>query len=232
MPSNSRLVNPLLHPLIFLFQIFQWLTDKLLSPKPPSENARLGHNRPKIAVIGAGITGVTSAAHCIGHGFDVVIFEAGSKDNVGGIWSVSPSPHFSQLRNTKVLQRVNETSGLQIHSLMYRFHPSVQWDRGYPDRQQIVSQVRQLWERYGLKERTRFNTKIEKVYQDEQGRWIVNNPAMGRFGGVIAAVGTCGAPKMPKIPGMDNFKGPIYHSSDLTGYVFSSLSRKLGTNIL
>ena len=232
MPSNSRLVNPLLHPLIFLFQIFQWLTDKLLSPKPPSENARLGHNRPKIAVIGAGITGVTSAAHCIGHGFDVVIFEAGSKDNVGGIWSVSPSPHFSQLRNTKVLQRVNETSGLQIHSLMYRFHPSVQWDRGYPDRQQIVSQVRQLWERYGLKERTRFNTKIEKVYQDEQGRWIVNNPAMGRFGGVIAAVGTCGAPKMPKIPGMDNFKGPIYHSSDLTGYVFSSLSRKFGTNIL
>ncbi|RGP68561.1 hypothetical protein FLONG3_8120 [Fusarium longipes] len=200
MASDSGLVNPILHPLIFLFQIFQWITAKLLSPKPPSENARLGRNRPKIAVIGAGITGVTSAAHCIGHGFDVVIFEAGSKDNVGGIWS-----------------RVNETSGLQIHSLMYRFHPSVQWNRGYPDRQQILSQVRQLWERYGLKERTRFNTKIDRVYQDEHGRWILNNPSLGRFGGVIAAVGTCGAPKVPKIPGMDSFKGPIYHSSDLTG---------------
>lgn len=89
MASNTGLVNPLLHPFLFLFQIFQWLTDKLLSPKPPNENARLGRNRPKVAVIGAGITGVTSAAHCIGHGFDVVIFEAGSKDNVGGIWSVS-----------------------------------------------------------------------------------------------------------------------------------------------
>jgi hypothetical protein len=89
MASNTGLVNPLFHPFLFLFQIFQWLTDKLLSPKPPNENARLGRNRPKIAVIGAGITGVTSAAHCIGHGFDVVIFEAGSKDNVGGIWSVS-----------------------------------------------------------------------------------------------------------------------------------------------
>jgi NADPH-dependent glutamate synthase beta subunit-like oxidoreductase len=92
MSSTQGLVNPILHPFIFLFQIFQWLTDKLLSPKPPGENARLGHNRPKIAVIGAGITGVTSAAHCIGHGFDVVIFEAGTKDNVGGIWSVSYSP--------------------------------------------------------------------------------------------------------------------------------------------
>ncbi|SCN84795.1 related to ACB 4-hydroxyacetophenone monooxygenase [Fusarium fujikuroi] len=136
MASDTGLVNPLFHPFLFFFQIFQWLTDKLLSPKPPSENARIGSNRPKIAVIGAGITGVTSAAHCIGHGFDVVIFEAGSKDNVGGIWS---------------------------------------------------------------------------------GRWIVNDPSLGRFGGVIAAVGTCGAPKMPKIPGMDNFKGPIYHSSELTG---------------
>lgn len=120
------------------------------------------------------------------------------------------------------LQRVNETSGLQIHSLMYRFHPSVQWNRGYPDRQQILSQVRQLWERYGLKERTRFNTKIDRVYQDDQGPWIVNDPSLGRFGGVIVAVGTCGAPKMPKIPGMDNFKGPIYHSSELTGYVARS----------
>ena len=87
MASDSGLVNPLFHPFIFLYQIFQWLTDKLLSPKPPGQNARQG--RPKIAVIGAGITGVTAAAHCIGHGFEVVIFEAGSKDQVGGIWSVS-----------------------------------------------------------------------------------------------------------------------------------------------
>lgn len=100
---------------------------------------------------------------------------------------------------------------------MYRFHPSVQWNRGYPDRQQILSQVRQLWERYGLKEKTRFNTKVDRVYQDEQGRWIVNDPSFGRFGGVIGAVGTCGAPKMPHISGMETYQKPILHSSDLTG---------------
>jgi cation diffusion facilitator CzcD-associated flavoprotein CzcO len=65
--------------------------DKVLSPTPPEPGAQL--HRPKIAVIGAGLTGVASAAHCIGHGFDVVIFEAGPKSNLGGIWSVSiPSP--------------------------------------------------------------------------------------------------------------------------------------------
>lgn len=41
---------------------------------------------------------------------------------------------------------------------MYRFHPSVKWTGGYPDRQQIVSQITQLWKRYDLQERTKFNT--------------------------------------------------------------------------
>lgn len=115
------------------------------------------------------------------------------------------------------MQRVNNTSSLQIHSVMYRFHPSVKWERGYPDRQQIISQVRQLWERYGLDLRTKFNTKVETTFQDERGRWIINNPANGRFDGIVAAVGTCGEPKTPHVPGMEKFKGPVYHSSELTG---------------
>ncbi|RYP11178.1 hypothetical protein DL765_007865 [Monosporascus sp. GIB2] len=198
MPSESRVENPLFHPFLFIYQVWQWLVDIILSPTPPEPQQRLG--RPKIAVIGAGITGVTAASHCIGHGFDVVIFEAGSEENVGGIWS-----------------KVNNTSSLQIHSLMYRFHPSVKWEHGYPDRQQIVSQVKHIWKKYGLDTRTKFNTKVEKVYQDPKGRWIINDPSNGRFEGLIAAVGTCGDPKMPRIDGMDKFNGPIYHSSQLTG---------------
>ncbi|KAH8900112.1 FAD/NAD(P)-binding domain-containing protein [Thozetella sp. PMI_491] len=198
MASRSKVASPVFHPFLFLYQLIQWLADIILSPTPPGPGTSVG--RPKVAIIGAGITGVSSAAHCIGHGFDVVIFEAGSKENVGGIWT-----------------KVNNTSSLQIHSLMYRFHPSVKWERGYPDRQQIVSQVQQLWERYGLDTRTKFNTKVNRVYQDEKGRWIVNSADNGKFDGIIAAVGTCGEPKMPKIQGMDNFQGRIYHSSDLTG---------------
>ncbi|ROW05378.1 hypothetical protein VSDG_00503 [Cytospora chrysosperma] len=198
MPTESRVENPLVHPFLFGYQIFQYLTDKILSPAPPDPSKPL--NRPKVAIIGAGITGVSAAAHCVGHGFDVVIFEAGGEDNLGGIWS-----------------RVNNTSSLQIHSMMYRFHPSIQWQRGYPDRQQILSQLRQLWERYNLKEKTRFNTKIDKVYQDEKGRWVLNDPSNGRFDGLVAAVGTCGDPKRPHIPGMETFRGPVLHSSELTG---------------
>ena len=114
-------------------------------------------------------------------------------------------------------KRVNNTSSLQIHSLAYRFHPSVKWERGYPDRQQIVSQVEQLWKRYGLDSKTKFNTKVDQVYKDEDGRWVINDAQNGRFEGVIAAVGTCGDPIIPHMEGMEDFKGSICHSSSLTG---------------
>ncbi|KAI9761829.1 MAG: hypothetical protein M4579_000769 [Chaenotheca gracillima] len=186
------------HPIMWVYMLVQWFLDRLFSSAPPPPNAKL--RRPRIAIIGAGLTGVSSAAHCVGHGFDVTIFEAGDRNCVGGIWS-----------------RVNNTSGLQIHSIMYRFHPSVRWDQGYPDRGQIVSQITQLWKRYGLEERTKFNTKVTSVEKDLQGRWIVNSPSNGRFDGILAAVGSCGDPKMPHVPGQDKFKGEIYHSSQLDG---------------
>lgn len=100
---------------------------------------------------------------------------------------------------------------------MYRFHPSVTWERGYPDRKQIVEQVTKLWKRYNLQNKTKFNFKVTKAYKDDQGRWVLNDESHGRFEGLIAAVGTCGDPKMPSMSGMDAFKGEIYHSSQLTG---------------
>lgn len=80
------LENPILHPFIFIYQIWQLLIDRFLSPAPPVPGQRL--SRPKIAIIGAGLTGVSAASHCVGHGFDVQIFEAGPKSQLGGIWSV------------------------------------------------------------------------------------------------------------------------------------------------
>jgi hypothetical protein len=78
------------HPLSFLYILLQRILDLVFSPAPPLAKKGAKLRRPRLAVIGAGLTGVSSAAHWAGHGFDVQIFEAASKKKgLGGIWSVS-----------------------------------------------------------------------------------------------------------------------------------------------
>jgi NADPH-dependent 2,4-dienoyl-CoA reductase/sulfur reductase-like enzyme len=85
--SLNELVQQLItNPILFIYQIIQYVLDKVFSPTPPAPGATLG--RPKIAVIGAGLTGVSAASHCVGHGFETTIFEAGSRKALGGIWAV------------------------------------------------------------------------------------------------------------------------------------------------
>lgn len=69
------------------FNVYQFVLAKLLSPTPPPPGKKL--RRPRIAIVGAGLTGVAAASHCVGHGFDVMVFESGGKDALGGIWAVS-----------------------------------------------------------------------------------------------------------------------------------------------
>lgn len=73
-----------------VYQVIQFFVSKFFSPTPPAPRRRISNAR-RVAVIGAGITGVSSAAHCVGHGFEVTIFEAKGRDHLGGIWSVSSS---------------------------------------------------------------------------------------------------------------------------------------------
>jgi hypothetical protein len=100
---EDSLENPVFHPFVFIYQLWQWLLNLFLSPNAPKPGAKLG--RPKIAIIGAGLTGVSAASHCVGHGFDVKIFEAGPRKHLGGIWSVGISQStFSTI--TKLLTSV------------------------------------------------------------------------------------------------------------------------------
>lgn len=85
LPPRSR--DMASNPFSWIYSILQWVLIRLFSPEPPPPGAKL--HRPKIAVVGAGLTGVSAASHCVGHGFDVVLFEAEDRAHLGGIWTVS-----------------------------------------------------------------------------------------------------------------------------------------------
>ncbi|GAA5951829.1 hypothetical protein JCM21900_004158 [Sporobolomyces salmonicolor] len=188
----------------WLYYLYQDVISWVFSPKyDPLKPGQKPYGR--IAIIGAGLTGVSSAAHAVDHGFDVVIFEA--EESVGGVWAGE-----------------NKTSQLQLNSILYRFHPTVKWSRGFPQRDEIIKQVEGVWERYKLQDSTKFKTRVTKITRHntstdprKQGhsRWIINDGKEGVFDAIICAVGTCGEPKLIKLDGQDSFRGEIVHSSQL-----------------
>ncbi|RDX45747.1 FAD/NAD-P-binding domain-containing protein [Lentinus brumalis] len=213
----------------FFYVLVQHVIIWLFKPPPPPSPECPRNPKGRIAVIGAGLTGVSSAAHAIAHGFDVVIYEQDNK--IGGIWA-----------------HVNKTSGLQLNSLLYRFHPAVLWSCTFPHRDEILSEIRRIWKEYQLEPRTRLNTPVtsvkrvpgtrEQIQSDpahSQSKWIINNGEDGEFDAVVVTIGTCGAPMRIKFPGMpqhddntsdhgsekhegDNeevFQGEVIHSSEL-----------------
>lgn len=102
---------------------------------------------------------------------------------------------------------------------MYRFHPSVRYDSAYPTQQEIRDQIVDVWKRYNLASRTSFETKVTSVKKAKDGKWIINNneEKYGKFDGILATVGVCGDPKAPTLPDQNQYKGQIYHSSELDG---------------
>jgi cation diffusion facilitator CzcD-associated flavoprotein CzcO len=77
----------------------------------------------------------------------------------------------------------------------------------YPDRDQVLHHIARRWEQYALEKRTKFDTRVSKVYKDGSGKWFVNDTSNGHFDGIIVAIGTCGEPKIPHIPNRENHQG-------------------------
>lgn len=189
--------------IIYIYEVVQLFVAWMFSPVvPQNPHGKLG----KVAVVGAGLSGISTASQLVSRGFDVTIFEAGSKP--GGIWT-----------------HVNSTSGLQINSIMYRFHPLVLWKHFYPSRDEVLSNIEHVYDSYKLEKCTRFNTRVTKVERHKssekvdgksgRSRWVINGNQSEIFDGIVVTIGTCGEPNYISIPGQDNFKGKVVHSSEL-----------------
>lgn len=101
MAADSSIPAIIRHPFVQSFTWFYLILQAILRyvfspiPPPPLADDKKDIPKKRVAVIGAGVTGVSSAAHCVGHGLDVQLFESRSKSRgLGGIWSVRSSLQF------------------------------------------------------------------------------------------------------------------------------------------
>lgn len=104
----------------------------------------------KVAIVGAGISGLLACKYVLSKGYNPVIFE--SKNSLGGIW-------------TKTVK----TTKLQSQKQLYQFS-DFPWPQSlvteFPDKDQVLAYIESYAEYFNLKKHIRFNQKVVGIEYD------------------------------------------------------------------
>lgn len=162
---------------------------------------KTGTRSLRYVIIGAGMSGIMAGIKLLDRGErDFVIFE--KADAVGGTWRDN---HYPGL-----------TCDTPSHSYTYSFAPYPEWKANYATGPEIRTYFETVAAKYGIMDHVRLNSEVTSCRFDEkEGVWHVQ--AKGQpdtvADVVIAASGVLHHPKMPDIPGIDSFKGHMFHSA-------------------
>lgn len=170
-------------------------------------------DRFSVLIVGAGISGLMAGARLREMGIPFRILER--LDDVGGVWLTNRYPG----------------AGVDTPSYLYSysFFPR-NWSTHFGKRDEMAAYTREIAAHFDLRRDTTFGVDVERlVYDEDAQRWTAHT--RGRDGttdtytanAVISAVGLFNKPRRPAIPGLDRFRGPLFHTAewpdqlDLTG---------------
>ena len=100
------------------------------------------------------------------------------------------------------------------------FYRNTQWSEEYAQGPEIREYWQDLARKYDVYSKLSLSTKVTGSYWDPQrAQWRLEIESEGRksaehFDFVIQAIGRFNSWKMPEYPGMDKYKGKLFHSSD------------------
>jgi 4-hydroxyacetophenone monooxygenase len=157
----------------------------------------------KVIVVGAGMMGINAAIKLQQAGFEYTVLEA--MDKVGGNW----------LTNTYPGAAVDTPS--RVYS--FSFEPNAAWTQFFPRGPEFLSYLDRVADKYNLRERINFNTRVEGAEWDEARKiWTVRSlrngkPETHECNVLIMAVGPNNNPSYPNVKNLDAFKGPVIHSA-------------------
>jgi cation diffusion facilitator CzcD-associated flavoprotein CzcO len=153
----------------------------------------------RFAVLGAGMAGILSAIKLREAGFDdFTVYE--KADRVGGTWRENSYPGIA--------------CDVPSHLYSYSFEPNADWSRRFSPGAEIQAYFAGVVERYGVARHLRFGAEIARA-EWSGGRWHLETTDGHRdaVDVVIAATGVLHHPNVPAIPGLDRFRGALFHSA-------------------
>jgi hypothetical protein len=158
---------------------------------------------PTTAIIGAGISGLTTAKMLADYDVDHTCFE--SSDRIGGNWAFgNPNGHSSSYRSLHI-----DTSK---HRLSFKDFPMPDDYPDFPHHTQIKSYLESYAAAFDLKDNIEFENGVVRAHRHAEGGWeIETQQGESRdFDFLVVANGHHWDPRLPNFPG--EFTGTAIHS--------------------
>lgn len=154
---------------------------------------------PRVAIIGAGMSGICAAIKLDDAGFhDYTIYEKASE--VGGTWRENTYPGLS--------------CDVPSRFYSYSFAPNPDWSTNFSPGAEIWDYFRRVADRHGVRRHIRFGDEVVAARWDE-GCWQLRT-ASGHEAQAEVLIAACGVlhhPRMPQIEGLESFGGASFHSA-------------------
>jgi cation diffusion facilitator CzcD-associated flavoprotein CzcO len=155
----------------------------------------------EVAIVGAGFGGLCMAIKLLEAGVrDFVILEKDAE--VGGTWRDNSYP--------------GAECDVQSHMYSYSFEGKPDWTQRYAGWREIQQYILDTTGKYGLRPCIRFNSAVNGAHFDaDRARWIVRVASGGAYSArhLVLATGPLHVPSIPAIPGLDRFRGEVFHSA-------------------
>jgi len=159
--------------------------------------------RVDVAVVGAGFAGMYALHSLRQQGFSVRVFERGG--DVGGVWYWNRYP--------------GARCDIDSMEYSYGFSEALQqeweWTERFASQPEILRYAQHVADRFDLRKDIRFQAEVKSATFDQAAaRWdiVTGDGARTNAQFLILAVGCLSNASIPAIPGMESFRGDIYHT--------------------
>jgi cation diffusion facilitator CzcD-associated flavoprotein CzcO len=161
-------------------------------------------------IIGTGFSGLGMGIALKKQGVDFLILE--KADDVGGTWRDNSYP--------------GAACDVPSHLYSFSFAPKSDWPHVFSYQPDILTYLKGVADKYGLKRHIRFGRHVDRAHWDDSElRWHVFTKSgeeyVAQF--LISGAGALHIPSLPDIAGLGDFHGPVFHTAqwdhtvDLTG---------------
>jgi cation diffusion facilitator CzcD-associated flavoprotein CzcO len=174
------------------------------SPKPAKKPiAAASASHYEVIVIGAGVSGIYQIKRLVDMGVHATVLDAAG--DLGGTWYNNRYPG----------ARFDSESYTYGYSFSRDLLDEWHWKERFSGQPENLRYLNYVADKFDLRRHMQFNCRVTAMHFDEAANlWRLSiddgRTLTCRF--VVMSVGLLSVPTLPRIPGMDTFKGPSFHT--------------------